>query len=99
MKKTICKKVCTGFAIFFMLVFLVFTKSTAMELGSLSSLFPRWGIGDTIYLARDDVQTSNATAYMAGSKYIYCFQHSKYFYYDKYQVIGAMTIEGHNATG
>ena len=99
MKKTICKKVCTGFAIFFMLVFLVFTKSTAMELGSLSSLFPRWGIGDTIYLARDDVQTSNATAYMAGSDYIYCFQHSKYLDYDKYQVIGAMTIEGHNATG
>ena len=99
MKKTICKKVCTGFAIFFMLVFLVFTKSTAMELGSLSSLFPRWGIGDTIYLARDDVQTSNATAYMAGSGYIYCFQHSKYLDYDKYQVIGAMTIEGHNATG
>ena len=101
MKKTICKKVGICFAIIFMLVFLVFTKSSADDynLGSLSELLAHINMRNTIYLARDDSQTSNATAYMAGSDYIYCFQHSKSFYYDKYKVIGYMKIEGHRAEG
>lgn len=94
MKRKIIKKILISFLTIIIVMLTLHTRSYAYELNSMNELLGGYYVGDTIKLARDSTQTSNAKDYLASSNLMYCLQYGKTCNASDYKIMYYLTIDG-----